>query len=74
MIPFSYSRAHDIRSAVAAASAPDTYFIGGGTNLIDLMKAGVETPTRLIDLNHLGLDKIEPVEGRRRAHRRERKK
>jgi xanthine dehydrogenase YagS FAD-binding subunit len=60
MIPFSYNRARDIRSAVAAASDANTYFIGGGTNLLDLMKAGVEKPTRLVDLNHLGLDKIEP--------------
>jgi xanthine dehydrogenase YagS FAD-binding subunit len=60
MIPFSYNRARDIRSAVAAASDANTYFIGGGTNLLDLMKAGVEKPTRLIDLNHLELDKIEP--------------
>jgi xanthine dehydrogenase YagS FAD-binding subunit len=59
MIPFSYNRARDIRSAVAAASDANAYFIGGGTNLVDLMKAGVEKPTRLVDLNHLGLDKIE---------------
>ena len=59
MIPFAYNRAGDIRSAIAAASDANTYFIGGGTNLLDLMKAGVEKPTRLVDLNHLGLDKIE---------------
>ncbi len=59
MIPFSYSRVRDIGSAVSAAGDANTYFIGGGTNLLDLMKAGVETPARLIDVNHLGLDKIE---------------
>lgn len=59
MILFSYNRARDIRSAVGAASEANAYFIGGGTNLLDLMKAGVEKPTRLVDLNHLGLDKIE---------------
>ncbi|HEX3894678.1 MAG TPA: xanthine dehydrogenase family protein subunit M, partial [Rudaea sp.] len=59
MIPLTYSRPSDIRAAVAAGGDENTYFIGGGTNLIDLMKAGVEKPTRLVDVNHLGLDKIE---------------
>jgi xanthine dehydrogenase YagS FAD-binding subunit len=59
MIPLTYSRPSEIRSAIASAGDANTYFIGGGTNLIDLMKANVETPTQLVDVNHLGLDKIE---------------
>src|SRR5204863_1344272 len=35
--------------------------IAGGTNLIDLMKLEIETPTHLIDVNGLTLDKIEPT-------------
>lgn len=59
MLPLIYSRPSDIRTALTAASAQDTYFIGGGTNLLDLMKAGVEKAQKLVDVNHLGLDRIE---------------
>ena len=49
-------------SAVAAATAaernPQAKFIAGGTNLLDLMKLEIETPTHLIDVNGLGFDKI----------------
>jgi xanthine dehydrogenase YagS FAD-binding subunit len=38
-------------------------FIAGGTNLLDLMKLQIETPTHLIDVNHLGLDRIEETDG-----------
>src|SRR5207237_2775680 len=34
-------------------------FIAGGTNLLDLMKLQIEAPAHLIDVNRLGLDKIE---------------
>jgi CO/xanthine dehydrogenase FAD-binding subunit len=40
---------------------PNAKFIAGGTNLLDLMKLEIETPTHLIDVNGLGLDKIEPT-------------
>ncbi len=59
MQPLTYSRPADVQAALAAASAHDTYFIAGGTNLLDLMKAGVEKPRKLVDVNHLGLDRIE---------------
>jgi xanthine dehydrogenase YagS FAD-binding subunit len=36
-------------------------FIAGGTNLLDLMKLEIEVPSHLIDVNHLGLDRIEPT-------------
>src|SRR4051794_7952336 len=45
MNPFTYSRAEDANQAVTAVSGkPQSKFLGGGTNLIDLMKMGVETP------------------------------
>jgi xanthine dehydrogenase YagS FAD-binding subunit len=56
---FSYSRANDIPQAVSAAAAPTTRFIAGGTTLLDLMKLDVERPTQLVDINPLGLDKVE---------------
>jgi xanthine dehydrogenase YagS FAD-binding subunit len=62
MNPFTYSRANDAGAAVAAIAAkPETKFLGGGTNLIDLMKMGVETPARIIDINRLPLAQIEEL-------------
>lgn len=62
MRPFTYERARSAAEAAgAAAKKPGTKFIAGGTNLLDLMKLEIETPTHLIDVNGLGLDKIEPT-------------
>jgi xanthine dehydrogenase YagS FAD-binding subunit len=62
--PFSYSRVNDADQALAELSTkPDGKFLGGGTNLIDLMKMGVETPAQLIDINRLPLTKIEERPG-----------
>jgi xanthine dehydrogenase YagS FAD-binding subunit len=60
MKAFTYERASSPADAAAAAvRIPGSKFIAGGTNLLDLMKLQVETPTHLIDVNGLGLDKIE---------------
>ncbi|MEO7998300.1 MAG: xanthine dehydrogenase family protein subunit M [Gemmatimonadaceae bacterium] len=59
MRPFTYERAKSAAEAAVAARTPGAKFIAGGTNLLDLMKLEIETPTRLIDVNGLGLDKIE---------------
>ncbi|MDQ1919327.1 FAD binding domain-containing protein [Massilia pseudoviolaceinigra] len=57
---FTYQRATSTADAAAAAMrAPGAKFIAGGTNLLDLMKLEIETPGHLIDVNGLGLDKIE---------------
>src|SRR5438270_9288682 len=62
MNPFTYSRAADADQAVTAISSkPQGKFLGGGTNLIDLMKMGVETPNELIDINRLPLGQIEEL-------------
>src|SRR5437763_857972 len=53
MIDFEYVRATDLTSAVRAGAAPSTRFVAGGTNLIDLMKLGVERPAHVIDINEL---------------------
>ena len=58
MRPFAYSRAADAAEAVQAAADPDATFLGGGTNLVDLMKLGVATPGALVDVRHLGNDEI----------------
>jgi xanthine dehydrogenase YagS FAD-binding subunit len=54
MNPFSYQRAANHDAAIRAATASGAKFLGGGTNLVDLMRYGVENPTALIDVNHLG--------------------
>jgi xanthine dehydrogenase YagS FAD-binding subunit len=56
----AFDRASDARSAQhAVATEPDTMFLAGGTNLVDLMKLGVQRPDRLIDITTLGLDAID---------------
>ncbi|RYF55972.1 MAG: xanthine dehydrogenase family protein subunit M [Comamonadaceae bacterium] len=63
MKPFTYERATTPAAAAQAAGRVNgARFIAGGTNLIDLMKLEVETPAHLIDVNGLGLDKIEAAE------------
>lgn len=59
MKAFSYERPSTIEAAAAAGAKPDAKFIAGGTNLLDLMKLEVETPTHIIDITRLGLDKTE---------------
>ena len=60
MKAFSYVRAGSPAEAAAeAARTQGARFIAGGTNLLDLMKLEIETPGHLIDVNRLGLDKIE---------------
>ena len=60
MKPFTYERARTpAEAAAAAAHTPGARFIAGGTNLLDLMKLQIEVPSHLIDVNGLGLDKIE---------------
>jgi xanthine dehydrogenase YagS FAD-binding subunit len=59
MKAFTYDRADSVVRAAAASANAGAKVIAGGTNLLDLMKLQVETPTQLIDINRLPLDKIE---------------
>ena len=60
MKPFSYERAQSPRAATEAVSRNGGgKFIAGGTNLLDLMKHEIEAPGHLVDINHLGLDRVE---------------
>jgi xanthine dehydrogenase YagS FAD-binding subunit len=62
MNPFEYRKAEQPQSAVdAVAHSEHAKFLAGGTNLIDLMKNGVERPERLVDINRLDLAAIEPL-------------
>ncbi len=59
---FDYVRPRSIEEAVAAASEPGSALLAGGTNLLDLMKAGAAQPTRLVDITQLpGLSEIETL-------------
>ncbi|GHA35542.1 oxidoreductase [Streptomyces spiroverticillatus] len=63
MREFAYQRAHDVPGAVALlGTVPDARFLGGGTNLVDLMKTGVERPALLVDVRQLPLGEIELTE------------
>jgi xanthine dehydrogenase YagS FAD-binding subunit len=60
MRPFEYTRASDPGQAVAIMrDHPEARFLGGGTNLVDLMRLGVESPDLLIDVNDVTGDRID---------------
>jgi len=60
---FGYARATDIADAVRQITAdPEARFIAGGTNIIDLIKEHVTLPSRLIDITHLPLNRIEETQ------------
>ena len=65
MKAFAYERAQYVQDAVArvrdSITPARSYFIAGGTNLIDLMRYNIEQPERLIDITHLPLNAIEPT-------------
>jgi xanthine dehydrogenase YagS FAD-binding subunit len=62
--PFRYEQAADADGAVALlAGSPEARFLGGGTNLVDLMRLGVETPALLVDVTRLGHDRVEETAG-----------
>src|SRR5256885_9561784 len=68
MKTFEFTRPPDAGVAIATAShsktaqqGADVRFIAGGTTLLDLMKLNVEIPARVLDINRLPLDKIEPT-------------
>ncbi len=62
MNPFTYTRASDPQGAISGVAAnPKAKFLGGGTNLVDLMKMGVERPGQLVDINRLDLARVEEL-------------
>jgi xanthine dehydrogenase YagS FAD-binding subunit len=64
MRPFKYSNAHDPATAIKLVSAnPAAKYLGGGTNLVDLMKEDVMRPAELVDVTRLKYSKIEKKEG-----------
>jgi xanthine dehydrogenase YagS FAD-binding subunit len=62
MRPFTYERPRTTAEAAAAATRAGAKFLAGGTNLLDLMKLEIETPTHLVDIQDLKLDTIESTD------------
>ena len=62
MRSFDYQRPDSLDAALALLDGPRTVLLGGGTNLVDLMKIGVSAPDVLVDVSHLPLDAIEPAD------------
>src|SRR5277367_5822257 len=58
MKSFNYQRPTEPADAIHAGSIHGTKFLAGGTNLLDLMKYGVESPTTLIDITRLDLTQV----------------
>ena len=62
MNKFSFVTAQGVDDAVETLSHNrNAKIIGGGTNLLDLMKENVERPDELVDVNHTGMDRIEEL-------------
>jgi xanthine dehydrogenase YagS FAD-binding subunit len=57
MRPFAYTNATTQEQALKSFQ-PNAYYLGGGTNLVDLMKEDVERPDQLIDINNLSTNQI----------------
>ena len=63
MTPFTYARAVSAADAVQRAAAAGAKFLGGGTNLVDLMRETVERPSALVDVSRLGMSIVERGDG-----------
>ncbi|MFC8298270.1 FAD binding domain-containing protein [Micromonospora orduensis] len=62
MRPFRYHRPADVAEAVAVLAAePQAAYLAGGTNLVDLMKLGVQRPDVLVDVTRLPLDTVDEL-------------
>jgi xanthine dehydrogenase YagS FAD-binding subunit len=53
MIPFTYARATSVSDALRLGSAPKAKYLGGGTNLVDLLRETIEQPSTLVDVTSL---------------------
>ena len=64
MLAFDYSRAEDARHAISLVDGKvDARYLGGGTNLVDLMRENVERPRHVVDVTGLSDDIVERDDG-----------
>jgi xanthine dehydrogenase YagS FAD-binding subunit len=61
MTPFAYVKPGDVEAAVLAGAAPGAKFLGGGTNLVDLMREGIERPDTVVDVTGLPLETVDEL-------------
>jgi xanthine dehydrogenase YagS FAD-binding subunit len=61
---FQYGRAANVHDALIQASKPGAAYLAGGTDLLQLWKAGAIAPAGVVDISHLPLDHVEFVEGK----------
>jgi xanthine dehydrogenase YagS FAD-binding subunit len=62
MTPFTYERPFDLRAALALGARSGAKYLGGGTNLVDLMRETIERPDQLVDVTALSC-RIEASDG-----------
>jgi xanthine dehydrogenase YagS FAD-binding subunit len=53
MTPFTYIRVADVAEAIRLGSQPHAKYLGGGTNLVDLLRETLERPAALVDVTGL---------------------
>src|SRR6202000_2161521 len=63
MNPFTYTRANEAGDALLLGHAAGAKYLGGGTNLVDLMRETLERPTALVDITNLSNFIEETAEG-----------
>jgi len=63
MTPFTFARASDVPGAVRMGAQPHAKYLGGGTNLVDLMREAVEQPATLVDVTGLSTTIDEQADG-----------
>lgn len=63
MTPFAYARATDVADAVRLGGVEGAQYLGGGTNLVDLMRETIERPSSLVDVTGLSSEITEQADG-----------
>jgi xanthine dehydrogenase YagS FAD-binding subunit len=63
MTPFNYARAADVSEAIRLGALANTKYLGGGTNLVDLMRETIERPTSVVDVTGLSAAIEEQADG-----------
>ncbi|MEG8042212.1 xanthine dehydrogenase family protein subunit M [Sphingomonas faeni] len=63
MTPFTYARADGIADAIKLGADPATAYLGGGTNLVDLMRETIARPDRVVDVTGLSAEIAETEDG-----------
>ena len=63
MNPFTYTKAGDPADALRHGATEGARYLGGGTNLVDLMRETIERPSALVDVTGLSSDIVETPDG-----------